>query len=238
LHHAGLELGPAVGVGLHTHPGNAVFGICDHEVNWYRGATQGAYFHPPGLHGVLPHTSNLPPEVALLAMTAQGIPATEGMKTLKHLTCLLVMVSDTSSGTVKAWPDGRANISYHFNDHDVARVKAGMVESAKVLLAGGARELFCPVAGTKRVTTAEAVGEMLTDRTIKDFTLYASHPMSTCRMGKGVETSVIRPDGRTHLIEGLYLADSSVFPTSLGVNPSVTTMAMAGVIGQGIARSG
>lgn len=236
LHHAGLDLGPAVGVGLHVHPGNAVLGICDHEVNWYQGATQGAYFHPPDLPGVLPHTSNLPPEVGLLAMAAQGIPAPEGLGLLKHLTCLLVMVSDTSTGTVGAWPDGRAKITYHFNDADVARVKAGMVESARVLLAGGVRELFCPVAGTRRVTTAAQVEAMLVDRTITDFTLYASHPMSSCRMGRNPETSVIRPDGRTHRMEGLYLADSSVFPTSLGVNPSVTTMAMAGIIGRGIAQ--
>lgn len=236
LRHAGLSLGPAVGIGLHVHPGNAVFGICDHEVNWYQGATQGAYFHPKGMPGVLPHTSNIPPEVGLLAMAAHGIPASEGLTMLKHLTCLLVMISDTSSGTVGAWPDGRAKITYTFNDHDVERIKGGMVESAKVLLAGGVRELFCPVAGTRRVKTAAEVESMLADRTIKDFTLYASHPMSSCRMGRDPETSVIRPDGRTHLLEGLYLADSSIFPTSLGVNPSVTTMAMAGIIGKGIAN--
>jgi choline dehydrogenase-like flavoprotein len=57
-------------------------------------------------------------------------------------------------------------------------------------------------------------------------------------MGVDPATSVIRPDGRAHGVEGLYLADSSIFPTSLGVNPSITTMAMAIVIAQGIAAGG
>ncbi len=233
-----LDLGPAVGVGLHTHPGNAVFGVCKHEVNWWKGATQGAYFHVPGLPGVLPHTSSLPPEVALLSLAGQGVAAPEAMKLLPHLAGLLVMISDHSSGTVGRWPDGRAKLQYDFSDEDVARIKAGMVASAEVLLAGGAEWLFCPVAGVGRVDTAAALEAGLADRTIRDFTLYASHPMSTCRMGHDPVTSVIRPDGRSHRYEGLYLSDSSIVPTSLGVNPSVTTMAMATLIAAGVARAG
>ena len=98
--------------------------------------------------------------------------------------------------------------------------------------------MFCAVAGVGKVTTAEELEARLVSRTIQDFTLYASHPMSSCRMGKAAETSVIRPDGRAHGFEGLYLVDSSIFPTSLGVNPSITTMAMATLIARGLAQVG
>ena len=37
------------------------------------------------------------------------------------------------------------------------------------------------------------------------FQLYAAHPMSTCRMGLDPQTSVVRPDGRAHQLEGLFL---------------------------------
>jgi choline dehydrogenase-like flavoprotein len=53
-------------------------------------------------------------------------------------------------------------------------------------------------------------------------------------MGRDPTTSVIGPSGETHGLSGLYLADSSVFPTSLGVNPQLTTMAMATAIGRGL----
>ncbi len=232
------DLGPAVGVGLHTHPGNAVFGVCKHEVNWWKGATQGAWCHVPGLPGVLPHTSSLPPEVAMLSLAPLGIGAAEAIKLMPHLVGLLVMISDKSNGTVGRWPDGRANLGYTFLESDVDRIKAGMVAGARVLLAGGADWLFCAVAGVGRVSTAEELEARLRPATIRDFTLYASHPMSTCRMGVDPETSVVRPDGRAHRVEGLYLSDSSVFPTSLGVNPSITTMAMSTLISQGILQAG
>ena len=235
LKRSSLDLGPAVGVGLHVHPGNAVFGVCEHEVNWWQGATQGAYFHPPALPGVLPHTSSLPPEVALLSLGAQGIAAPDAMELIPHLTGLLVMISDHSSGRVDAWSDGRAKLTYDFSMEDIERIKAGMVHAARVLFAGGAKWAFCPVAGVGRFEDAEALEARLKDKVIQDFTLYASHPMSSCRMGTHPETSVIRPDGRAHRIEGLYLADSSIFPTSLGVNPSITTMAMSMVIAKGVA---
>lgn len=57
-------------------------------------------------------------------------------------------------------------------------------------------------------------------------------------MGIDPETSVIGPTGEAHGLPGLYLADSSIFPTSLGVNPQLTTMVMGTVIGRAVARSG
>ena len=46
--------------------------------------------------------------------------------------------------------------------------------------------------------------------------------------------SVIGPNGEAHGLKDLYIADSSIFPTSLGVNPQYTTMAMSTILGRGI----
>ena len=51
-------------------------------------------------------------------------------------------------------------------------------------------------------------------------------------MGSDAAHSVVGPSGETHGIPGLFLADSSVFPTSLGVNPQLTTMALATAIAE------
>jgi len=234
LWQAGLaeRLGPATGVGLHVHPGSAVFGICDHRVEMWRGATQGAYFHVDSMPGMLPHTFQAPPEVCLLTTGMLGARLEEGMAMLPYLCGCIVMISDKSTGTVRATADGRADITYEWLDSDVQRVKDGMKVVAEVLLAGGARELLAPVHGVGRHTTAESLATALADRSIRDFTLYAAHPMSTCRMGTDPETSVVGPDGRAHGLDGLVLADSSIFPTSLGVNPQITTMAVGTRIAQ------
>jgi choline dehydrogenase-like flavoprotein len=235
---AGLDLGPAVGKGLHIHPGNAVVGICDEPIEMWKGATQGAWFHCPDLPGVLPHTFSAPPEACVSAAGVTGTDGKRMLAELPYMTGLVVMVSDTGEGTVDAWGDGRARITYDFAQTDIDRIRKGMYWAARVLLAGGAREVFAPVYGVGRCTSAEELSERLQPRALTDYTMYASHPMSTCRMGADPATSVIRPDGRAHAMEGLYLADSSVFPTSLGVNPSITTMAMGGILGKGISVGG
>ena len=154
------------------------------------------------------------------------------MKTLPYLCGCVVMISDKGEGTVGARADGRAAISYRFDPHDIDRIKAGMVESARVLLAGGARSVLAPVNGVGEHDTVEGFADALASAGIHDFALYASHPMASCRMGVDPATSVIGPTGETHAVPGLYLADSSIFPTSLGVNPQLTTMTMATAIGR------
>jgi choline dehydrogenase-like flavoprotein len=55
----------------------------------------------------------------------------------------------------------------------------------------------------------------------------SKHVMGTCRMGEDPATSVVGPNGRFHDIENLLCADSSVFVTSSGYNPTLTIVALA-----------
>ena len=55
----------------------------------------------------------------------------------------------------------------------------------------------------------------------------SKHVMGTCRMGHDPATSVVSPQGRFHDIENLLCADSSVFVTSAGYNPTLTIVALA-----------
>lgn len=55
----------------------------------------------------------------------------------------------------------------------------------------------------------------------------ASHHMGTTRMGTDPRSSVVDPDCRVHGIENLYVAGSSVFPTSGYANPTLTIVALA-----------
>jgi choline dehydrogenase len=51
------------------------------------------------------------------------------------------------------------------------------------------------------------------------------HPAGTCKMGAvGDETAVVGPDLRVRGLEGLRVADASIFPTMPTVNPMVTVL--------------
>lgn len=53
------------------------------------------------------------------------------------------------------------------------------------------------------------------------------HLMGTTVMGQDPETSVVDENGRCHDVSNLYVMDGSVFPTSSGMNPTATIMAVA-----------
>ena len=61
-----------------------------------------------------------------------------------------------------------------------------------------------------------------------------AHLMGTCRMGTDRRNSVTNADGRTWDIPNLWICDASLFPTSGGVNPSLTVQALACRIGDRI----
>ena len=54
-----------------------------------------------------------------------------------------------------------------------------------------------------------------------------SHLLGTCRMGRSPESSVVDADGRSWELPNLWVCDGSLFPTSGGVNPSLTIQALA-----------
>jgi choline dehydrogenase-like flavoprotein len=60
------------------------------------------------------------------------------------------------------------------------------------------------------------------------------HPCGTLRMGTDPATSVTGPDGRVHGVDNLWVADAGLFPTSTGVNPSLTIAALALHVAGGI----
>lgn len=62
------------------------------------------------------------------------------------------------------------------------------------------------------------------------------HPMGTCRMGDDPATSVTDPDGQVWGQPGIYVADASSFPSSLGINPALTVAANALRIAEKITR--
>jgi len=63
------------------------------------------------------------------------------------------------------------------------------------------------------------------------------HHMGTTRMGTDPATSVVNADCRTHQVENLYIAGSSVFPTGGEANPTLTIVALAHKLADTIKRT-
>lgn len=54
-----------------------------------------------------------------------------------------------------------------------------------------------------------------------------AHPIGTTRMSNNPEDGVVNPNCQVHTVEGLFIAGSSVFPTTGHANPTLMIVAMA-----------
>lgn len=85
-------------------------------------------------------------------------------------------------------------------------------------IANRATREFARVAGAKPMNLmVESIGSMAT----------TAHPLSGCPMGESVETGVIDTKHEVFGHPGLFVVDASSVPANIGVNPSLTIVAMA-----------
>jgi choline dehydrogenase-like flavoprotein len=101
-----------------------------------------------------------------------------------------------------------------------------VVACGEILLAAGAQRVMVPL---KEPLFAASPGELkalLRHRMQPlDPLLSSAHPMGTLPLGTDPRRSVVDPEGRHHQVGGLYVADGSLFPTSIGGPPQVTIYA-------------
>ncbi len=62
------------------------------------------------------------------------------------------------------------------------------------------------------------------------------HPQGTMRMGVDATSAVVNPWGETHDVKHLFVADASLFPTSILVNPQESVYAISTYIADHILK--
>ena len=133
----------------------------------------------------------------------------------------------------------RPIVLYSLTGEDVKKARRAVRILGDTLLAAGAREVYPGVPGFDAVVRdREQMARFEHDGSLtpSDYSMSMTHLFGTARMGSDPHRSVVRPDFRHHAIDGLYVADSSVFPGNLGVNPQIAIMALADVCAERVAR--
>jgi len=223
-----------LGENLHVHPGQATGALFPEEIRYWNGVTQGYYVH---LENMLLETFTATPELFWSAIPLGQM----SMGRLKHFATAGLMVRDEGRGSVKFAGDGELpSLHYELSEADRQRFVLGARETARIFFAAGATSAWPRLnAGCDQVTTLEAALAALPDDTpLTDFAPYGSHPQSTCRMSADKKRGVCKPTGETWDVQNLYVADGSLFPNALGVNPQVTILALATGIARDVAQRG
>jgi choline dehydrogenase-like flavoprotein len=98
---------------------------------------------------------------------------------------------------------------------------------AEILLAAGAMMALVGLPGLPAITSSSEL-DRITDGNwnTKQLRPTAFHPMGTARMGPDGR-GVVDSWGAVHGVRGVWVADGSIFPTCVAVNPQESIMAFA-----------
>ncbi len=239
LLHNGLANGSGqVGRNLSIHP---AVGVCalfpDDDIRGYCRIPQGYGVEQFHEDGILFEGAYVPLDFCAGSFTPVGPRFTQVMENVEHLAYFGFLIEDTTRGRVTLGPGGMPVMTYMMNDHDVAKLKRGVEILAQVFIAAGCKGMFPMLPGFEEMHDMRDVERLRrTKLAARDFELTAHHPLGTCRMGLDPRTSVVGPDHQTHEVPGLFIVDGSSVPSSLGVNPQITIMAMATRAAKFVAR--
>jgi choline dehydrogenase-like flavoprotein len=228
--------GSHVGRHLHLHPTVTVAGFWDEPIHAYRGIPQSYYIDEFIDLERNPHTGYvLMPIAGFPVLTAVSLPEFgprhfQQMRDFDKMGGLLVLLHDQSEGSVESASSvSRPRIGYSLTDDDGRLLTLGMRHCAEVLFAAGARRVVLPRLAETVVLERGADLSEIERRPVREgeLPIASTHPQSTCRMGRSTADSVVNAFGECHEVRGLFVADMSVFPTSLGAPPQITTAALA-----------
>ena len=229
LHRSGVR-SRALGQFFRSHPGTRIFGCYDDPVDMNVGATQGwasiAFRETPGLKL---ETLAIPPELVASRFSGGGTELMKRLAEFRHVAmwCHAIRAETVGSVSPSLFGD-RPVVRYELTRADMERCREGIKLVAKQHFAAGARAIIPGIVGVPFKLTRDEVG-VLDDAPLdpRCYVAILSHLFGGCVMGRDPRTSVVDGRGRVHGWERLVVADASVIPTNLGVNPQHTIMGLA-----------
>ena len=222
-----------VGKNLRLHPGVVALGVFEKTVNCWQGIPQSyecdeflKFSKDPTVNRVWLITSSAHPIGASSIVPGFGKTHQSMMAQYPHIVPITPMIHDFTSGNVSSTFGGSVDINYSLIQSDRQQLSLGLKEASKILLAAGATKVIIP---TRNPITLNSFREIeRADLSVLnwDLDMVAVHPMGSLSMGENEQSSAITTSLRYHHLDNLFISDASVYPTSLGIPPQISTYAV------------
>ena len=241
-----------IGRNLHLHPTTAVAGRYAELIRGWVGAPQTVlcdeFARYRGNYGFRLEAAPVHPGLIAMALPWHGARAHRAtMQHAAHVGALIVLARDRGTGRVRIDGEGRPVADYAVGRMERELLREGIATAARVHWAAGADEIhslhtrehaFRRGGSARSIDIGTFCARLLRAPVHGNrCALFSAHQMGTCRMGSEVREAVCDERGRVRGVRGLFVADASLFPASSGVNPMITVMAIAHMVGTGIAQA-
>ena len=228
--------GRQVGRNLHIHPACWVGARYEEEVRGWDGVMQSYYIDEWEQTGILLEATFTPLAFGGAWLLGAGESHQRAMLDFGHVGSVGVHLNDKSSGRVGLGVEGSLRASYKLTGDDADRLAFGIARAAEVHFAAGATEVYPNIARVGVLKPGDLAKFEATSFKPSELRLEAFHPMGTARMAADERDGACSIDGSVHGTDALYVADGSLFPTSVGVNPMMTIIAFAKQVARGLAE--
>lgn len=221
-----------VGKNFACHPSLLVAARYPQPIYPWRGALLGVhideFMHPDKGGFILEDGGFGIVEMTMLAEPGTGEPFMEYMANARDLAGLVTLIHDHNVGTI-SWDGERKQIDYQLSEADFPSMKRAIKAAARLHLASGATEVYVPASDRRIIRSEDDIDDQVDslENAPQHLRMVSYHPQGTCRMGADPLQSVVKANGETHDVAGLYVADASLLPTSIIVNPQITVYALA-----------
>jgi choline dehydrogenase-like flavoprotein len=229
--------GRQVGRNLRIHPACWIGARYEEEVRGWEGVMQSYYIDEWEEQRILLEATFTPLPFGGAWLQGAGREHQQAMLGFGHIGSIGVHLSDRSAGRIGLSPGGALRASYKLTKDDADRLVFGIARAAEVHFAAGAAEVY-PNIGRVAVLHPHELAQFESTRfKPSELRLEAFHPMGTARIATEPGQGACAADGSVNGVGGLHVADASLFPTSVGVNPMMTVIAFAKQIAAGIAET-
>ncbi|HET6612116.1 MAG TPA: GMC family oxidoreductase [Kofleriaceae bacterium] len=216
-----------LGRNLSLHPNCKLVAVFDEDVRGWEGVHQAYQVREFQDEGMLFAAVNVPPSILAMSMPMYGSELSEVLKDYRRMVIAGLLVEDSVTGRVVS-VRGRPTALYQLSEIDADCLVRGTARLAELLFAAGAKKIHLPFAGVGDLFGPDDIRCLLRKKIPRrHMEVLTVHIMGTARMGGDRSRAVCDPRGRVYDTEGLLVADASLFPTPIGVNPAETIFALS-----------
>jgi choline dehydrogenase-like flavoprotein len=225
-----------VGKFLSLHPSSSLVAKFDEPLNADEGMAMACYcdefsVRKTGKPGFMLESVFVPPSQLSITLPSFGQENRDHLRKYDNYAMAGVLVHDEPHGSIELNWSKEAVVNYELGATDQLKMIDGIREAARVFLRAGAKYV---ITGHMKTTILKSVADLRLVDSLGAGTgsllVASAHPQGGNRMGQNPANSVVNKNGQFHAISNLFISDASIFPTSVGVNPQMTVMALATII--------
>lgn len=228
-----LEVGSALGTSVTLHPALNLHALHRECLFGHRGFPKAFYTDAYSeSHNYLLETSFYYPFTTAKNLPLFGESLRQAMENYHRMMSMLILVHDDPHPENRFVMSQRgAVLRYRLFPKELSALIHAQREAARIFFAAGCDTVFLP--GAKEPVVPRRRFSDL-DRLVRRryhlpnlVTLHSAHPQGGCPMGNDPSRSVVNSRGQLHRHPDIFVADGSLFPTSVKVNPALSIMAFA-----------